>query len=289
MQLLAMEREPLDEDPSPLQPSKSRALLNPLPVSPPFSTHLVHRPFHSPSETLPHPFSVSFTAQHLPSAALPLHKEYSHAGKLPSQQRRNGELQESDEDEQQYSREDKEEKNKGGSLHYRGGNSISGKEKEPQDQMYGKEHAYTYESSRDDQSSAGHTVESPGASVGEGSPEAFTPPEVSGEEDNHMGSGASESQSENENTNSNDSSSGKGIAHEHQGEKGEVSPLRALSHIAHIKRKQDCMQVRDLHSLEDMHELSDDVAHGSPSKNKRFKQVQFQLESLSKLNPHARA
>lgn len=286
MQLLAMEGEPLDEDPSLLQASKSRALLNPLPVSPP--AHLLHRPFHAPftepPETLTHPFSVSFAPQQFPSAD-------SHKGKLPSQQRRNGELKESDEDKQHYSQEGKEEKNKGGSLHYRGGNSMSGKEKESQDQVHDKEHdsaAYTHEGSRDDQSSVGRTVESPGASAGEGSPKAFTPPEVSHEEGSHVGSGSSEGESENENTKSNDSSSGKDIHDlaQHEDEKGEVCPLRALSHIAHIKRKQDCMQddfeqVQSLHGLDDTHELSDGIAHGSPSKKRRFKQVQFQLESLT--------
>ncbi|KAH7297864.1 hypothetical protein KP509_25G015700 [Ceratopteris richardii] len=62
-------------------------------------------------------------------------------------------------------------------------------------------------------------------------------------------------------------------------EKGKVSPLRALSHVAHIKRKQDYLQSNsgDTQFHPCMKKISASTTYASSSK-KGLKQVQFQLE-----------
>ncbi|MCO5559352.1 hypothetical protein L7F22_012951 [Adiantum nelumboides] len=61
-----------------------------------------------------------------------------------------------------------------------------------------------------------------------------------------------------------------------------VSPLRALTHIAHIKRKQDYLH-NNLEQLQPdiSNEFAANGAQESSLQRKRFKQVQFQLEPLA--------
>lgn len=293
-----MEGDKIDQDPTRLVSSSSRAVQNPPPISTPFTAHLRHRPFLprvlNPHEPVPPllafhldpPFSLS---AHHPLKTLPLRMELGENTqllKLQIQHRINGgRLQQGQPQEagatgqqQQFNHGQEKDQNRTDSQPQRTGKPMGGKTAQSEIQMYGQQ-----------EPPAGLTGEEPPAGCTDGRTDGRTSekPVASIVDQSQMSSGATVSDNEN---NNGTCTSGKDMENNLliQEGGGGISPLKALSHIAHIKRKEDCM---DAHSeaMQVSHPSCIDAANEPagaglvqepPSKKKKFKQVQFQLDPL---------
>ncbi|KAI5064875.1 hypothetical protein GOP47_0019570 [Adiantum capillus-veneris] len=275
------------DDPLPFHASSSRGLQNPPPISTASSTHIPHFRPEGPPEGLSKNLIHSERTQEYClrdrlSSRVVLSSLHRIIGKEPH---------DSDQDAQPYveTPQDEEQGKNEGDLFKQGNDSrTSGRVKHHPPHMHAETlpfAALTQKNPRGSVLCDEQVLENPRASAGEGklgNHEAFADKASFSEGSQYNIDRSSHGESENTNQHSDGSSSEKDMIN-HLAVHDGVSPLRALSHIAHIKRKQDCLQTNVEQLRPDLlNQFAVDVVQAaSSSKRKKLKHVQLQLEPLA--------